>query len=128
MSTIRLQTQLPFDDLLNNLHQLSAEELSRLTEKAATIKARSQQVAFQQQLLVQMQQQNTANWSDKQRAIYQRLIETVKRYTDKQPRQLGLCTGLVESDKDFDAPLPAALEASFWGNETDNFGISLAQD
>lgn len=128
MSTIRIQTQLPFDDLLNNLHQLSAKELTRLTEKAATIQTKSQQATFQQQLLSQMQQQNTATWSGKQQAVYQNLVESVKRYSSEQPRQLGLCTGLVEIDNDFDAPLPTELAALFWGSETDEFGISLAQD
>ncbi|MCA9966628.1 MAG: hypothetical protein KC423_20405 [Anaerolineales bacterium] len=127
MSTIRIQTQLPFKDLLNSLHQLSAEELTQLTERAAKIKMQSQQRLLQEQLLLQMQEQITYDWSETQQGTYQHLIEAVKNFSPEKPRQLGLLTGLVKIRDDFDDPLPETVEALFWGNDTDDFGLSIEQ-
>lgn len=128
MSTIQVQTELPIDDLLNSLHQLSVDDLVRLAEKAATVKAKSQQIAQQQYLLQALRAQKTELWSDEQRAAYQQLIVAVKNFSSDQPRQLGLFSQLVKIHDDFDAPFSKTDIALFWGSLSDEFGLSRSQD
>ena len=65
-----------------------------------------------------------AQFTSDQRQAYERLrkaIQTGPR--PNEPRTLGLFEGLIQITEDFDAPLTD--EDLFWGNSTDESGISL---
>lgn len=69
---------------------------------------------------------DTSAYSTSQLAAYERASALLRRgRASDEPRILGIFAGLVEVADDFDAPL--ADEDLWWGAETDEYGISLAQ-
>ena len=67
--------------------------------------------------------QDVSQWTTEQQQAYARtkkMIENGRR--PDEPRILGLFSGLIEVSDDFDAPLPD--EDSFWGEETDEYGMT----
>ena len=67
---------------------------------------------------------DTSQFTAVQRQAYNRACAIIRRgRSPDEPRILGLFAGLMEVADDFDAPLPD--EEAFWGQGTDEFGMSL---
>ena len=67
--------------------------------------------------------QDVSRWTPAQQQAYARtkaLIVNGRR--PDEPRILDLFAGLIEVSDDFDTPLPD--EAIFWGEDTDEYGIT----
>jgi hypothetical protein len=67
---------------------------------------------------------DTAQFTSAQRQAYERVKTTIQKgHRPNEPRILGLFKGLIRVADDFDAPL--ADEGLFWGESTNESGISL---
>jgi hypothetical protein len=68
---------------------------------------------------------DTSHFTEAQKKAYQRTCQLLrqKRRPD-EPRLLGLFEGLFEIGDDFNDPLPD--EGSFWGEETDEYGMTIS--
>jgi hypothetical protein len=110
--------------LETQVKQLPADELlwliNRLTQRPQQIKPTPWQTLIAPFLTLDI-----SRFTPQQRQLYQQncMLLSHER-SPKEPRLLGLFSGLVTIADDFDAPL--ADEALFWGAETDEFGLSLS--
>lgn len=69
---------------------------------------------------------DTSAFTPEQQAAYERTSTLLRRgRRPDEPRILGMFAGMVQVSDDFDAPLPD--EELWYGSETDEYGISLAQ-
>lgn len=67
---------------------------------------------------------DSAQFTPVQRQAYERIKLTLQTsHHPNKPRTLGLFEGLIQIADDFDAPLTD--ENQFWGDSTDESGISL---
>ena len=67
---------------------------------------------------------DTSHFTADQRQAYDRVCTAIRRGRNpNEPRILGLFAGLMQVTDDFDAPLPD--EDLFWGEGTDEYGMSL---
>jgi hypothetical protein len=66
---------------------------------------------------------DVSQWTAAQQQAYAQAKQAIQNgRQSNEPRILGLFSGLIEISDDFDAPLPD--EAAFWGEETDEYGMT----
>ena len=122
MTILEVKTRLTFEQLLDSLPQLTADELTYLVAHASTLQKRLVPSDTSTTLLRQWEQIDTTGWTALQLVARQRILDVIKTPNVNQTRLLGLGIGLVDCADDFDAPLPSQIEALFWGSETDRYG------
>lgn len=75
----------------------------------------------------QFLERDTTNFTAEQKEAYQQICYRLQQnQSDDSQRVAGLFAGLIQVADDFDAPLPD--EALFWGERTDEYGVTLPDE
>lgn len=105
--------------------EFTASEVEVVITPVKTAGTSSAQTA-EEEVIQRLLNLDTSHFTEEQKQSFERTRQLLqKKRAPDEPRLLGLFEGLVEIGDDFNDPLPD--EGLFWGEETDEYGMTLTK-